>query len=130
MNPKWKMKDILNESYTPNQEILDAFGIRDEWMTRWPIELSGGELQRFSIVRALNPMTEYIIADEMTTMLDGITQAYIWKQLLSIVEKRNLGLIIISHEKELLKKICDRIYLMEKGKLSVNSTSEKCLKVS
>jgi peptide/nickel transport system ATP-binding protein len=117
MNPKWKMKDILNESYCPDQDLLDAFGIKQEWMNRWPIELSGGELQRFSIVRALNPLTEYIIADEMTTMLDGITQACIWKQLLRIVKKRNLGLIVISHEEDLLKAICDKIYLMEKGRL-------------
>ncbi|SKC54236.1 ABC transporter ATP-binding protein [Maledivibacter halophilus] len=130
MNPKWKMKEILNESYSPDQDLLDTFGIKQEWMNRWPIELSGGELQRFSIVRALNPLTEYIIADEMTTMLDGITQAYIWKQLLSIVKKRNLGLIVISHEKELLKKICDRIYLMEKGRLNIIPPPKDCLKVS
>lgn len=114
MNPKWKMEKILCESYTPDQELLDQFGIRDEWMNRWPIELSGGELQRFSIVRSLNPKTEYIIADEMTTMLDAITQAYIWKRLLSIVRERDIGLLVISHEKALLNNICDRIYHMEK----------------
>lgn len=113
MNPLWRMKDILEESYVPSEELLEAFGIRAEWMQRYPIELSGGELQRFSIVRALNPKTKYLIADEMTTMLDGITQAFIWKTLLKIVKERQLGLIVISHEKTIIEKICDRCLYIE-----------------
>ncbi|MBQ9494243.1 MAG: ATP-binding cassette domain-containing protein [Treponema sp.] len=113
MNPLWRMKDILTESYTPDQTLLDTFGIRDEWFDRYPIELSGGELQRFSIVRSLHPHTKYIVADEMTTMLDGITQAAIWKSLLEIARTRNLGLIVISHEKAIIEKICDKCLVME-----------------
>ncbi|AAO36419.1 ATP-binding cassette domain-containing protein [Clostridium tetani] len=110
INPKWRMREVLAESYKPSQDILDAFGIKDEWMDRWPIELSGGELQRFCIVRALNPATKYIIADEMTTMLDAITQAKIWHSLLSICESRRIGLIVVSHEKSLINRICNRVY--------------------
>ncbi|CDI50056.1 ABC transporter ATP-binding protein [Clostridium tetani] len=110
INPKWRMREVLAESYKPSQDILDAFGIKDEWMDRWPIELSGGELQRFCIVRALNPATKYIIADEMTTMLDAITQAKIWHSLLSICESRKIGLIVVSHEKSLINRICNRVY--------------------
>ncbi|AVP55655.1 nickel ABC transporter ATP-binding protein [Clostridium tetani] len=110
INPKWRMREVLAESYKPSQDILDAFGIKDEWMDRWPIELSGGELQRFCIVRALNPATKYIIADEMTTMLDAITQAKIWHSLLSICKSRKIGLIVVSHEKSLINRICNRVY--------------------
>lgn len=110
INPKWRMREVLAESYKPSQDILDAFGIKDEWMDRWPIELSGGELQRFCIVRALNPATKYIIADEMTTMLDAITQAKIWHSLLSICESRRIGLIVVSHEKSLINRICNGVY--------------------
>ncbi|RXI44617.1 ABC transporter ATP-binding protein [Clostridium tetani] len=110
INPKWRMREVLAESYKPSQDILDAFGIKDEWMDRWPIELSGGELQRFCIVRALNPATKYIIADEMTTMLDAITQAKICHSLLSICESRRIGLIVVSHEKSLINRICNRVY--------------------
>lgn len=46
-------------------------------MTRFPQELSGGELQRYSVLRALSSKTEFLIADEMTTMLDAITQVQI-----------------------------------------------------
>lgn len=107
MNPKWKMNKILEESYLPSDEIIEAFGIRKEWLDRYPIELSGGELQRFSIVRSLNPNTKYLIADEMTTMLDAVTQAFIWKKLLKIIRDRSIGLIIISHEKEIINKLAD-----------------------
>lgn len=109
VNPKWKMKDILNEAYTPSKELLNAIGIEDEWLNRWPNELSGGELQRFCVVRALSPQTKFLIADEMTTMLDAITQAQILNVVLDIVKKQNIGLVVISHEKIILNKICDRL---------------------
>ena len=113
MNPLWRMKEILEESYIPDQKLLDTFGIKQEWMERYPIELSGGELQRFSIIRAFHPKTKYLIADEMTTMLDGITQEFIWKKFLEIVKQRNLGLIVISHEKDIIEKICDKCLYMD-----------------
>lgn len=109
INPKWKMGNVLTETYTPTQDILDAFGIKDDWKNRWPIELSGGELQRFCIVRALNPNTKYIIADEMTTMLDAITQAWIWHVFLDICKSRDIGVIIVSHEISLLNRLCDNV---------------------
>lgn len=108
VNPKWKMKDILNEAYTPSKELLESIGIEKEWLNRWPSELSGGELQRFCVVRALSPDTKFLIADEMTTMLDAITQAQILNVILDIVKKQNIGLIVISHEKAILDRICDR----------------------
>lgn len=110
INPKWRMRDVLTESFTPSKDILDAFEIREDWMNRWPVELSGGEKQRFCIVRALNPATKYIIADEMTTMLDAITQAKIWNVFLRICKNRGIGVIVVSHEASLLNRLCDRIY--------------------
>ncbi|UFJ43341.1 ATP-binding cassette domain-containing protein [Brevibacillus humidisoli] len=110
INPKWRMRDVLTESYTPSQDILDAFEIRAEWMDRWPVELSGGEKQRFWIVRALNPATKYIIADEMTTILDAITQAQIWHAFLRICKSRDIGVVVVSHESSLLNRLCDNIY--------------------
>ncbi|MFC4597180.1 ABC transporter ATP-binding protein [Cohnella hongkongensis] len=110
MNPKWRMKDVLQESYIPSEDVLDAFEIRKEWLDRWPVELSGGEKQRFCIVRSLNPATRYIIADEMTTMLDAITQAQIWHTFLSICKSRSIGVLVVSHEESLIRRVCDRVY--------------------
>ena len=116
VNPKWKMKKIINESFTPSKELIEAMGIKEGWMNRWPSELSGGELQRFCVIRALSPKTKFLIADEMTTMLDAITQAQIWNVVLDYAKKNDIGVVIISHEKALVHKICDRVVNLEEFK--------------
>lgn len=111
VNPKWKMKDILNEGHLVPQDILDSFGIKKSWFNRWPNELSGGELQRFALARALSPETKFLIADEITTMVDAITQAQIWSIVLDIVKELNIGVLVVSHEKKLIKRLChDVVY--------------------
>jgi peptide/nickel transport system ATP-binding protein len=109
VNPRWKMEKVLNEGWKPDQELLDLLGIEQEWLTRWPNELSGGELQRICVARALSPHTRFLIADEMTTMLDAITQAQIWQAVLEIAKQRQMGIIIVSHEEKLVKRLCHRV---------------------
>ena len=116
VNPKWKMKKIINESFTPSKELIEAMGIKEGWMNRWPSELSGGELQRFCVIRALSPKTKFLIADEMTTMLDAITQAQIWNVVLDYARKNDIGVVVISHEKALVEKIRDRVVNLEEFK--------------
>ena len=82
VNPRWKMEKVLTEAWSPSEELLGKMGIERDWLTRWPSELSGGELQRFCIARALSPRTRFLICDEISTMLDVITQAQIWQVLL------------------------------------------------
>lgn len=109
INPRWKMEKILNEGWNPGKELLDEIGIEESWLNRWPSELSGGELQRFCIARALSPMTKFLICDEISTMLDVITQAQIWNLLLKISNKNNLGMLIVTHNIELAKRVSDKI---------------------
>jgi len=113
MNPKWKMSKVLEESWNPPQELKDIFGLKDAWMRRWPSELSGGELQRFSILRAINPKTKFIIADEISTMLDAVTQVQIWDSLLDYCKKNQIGILAVSHDNDLLEVICDDIVLFD-----------------
>ena len=114
MNPKWKMDTVLKESWDVPDEFLEEFGIQKSWLTRFPQELSGGELQRFSVLRSLNPETKFLIADEMTTMLDAITQVQIFDSVLKIVKKRNIGFLLVSHDMDLVDTICDdKIYLKD-----------------
>lgn len=113
VNPKWKMKQILAEGWDIDEKTLADLGIKEEWLTRWPNELSGGELQRFCIARALGPKTRFIIADEMTTMLDAITQASIWKVIVEQCRARNIGLLAVTHNHALADRICDRIIEFE-----------------
>lgn len=109
VNPRWKMRKILNEAWEVDDELLEKIGIEKAWFDRWPTELSGGELQRFCIARSLMPETKFLLCDEITTMLDVITQAQIWSVLLDISEQRNMGMIIITHNKALAEKVCTRI---------------------
>lgn len=113
MNPKWKMHQILEESWNVNENLLDEFGIQKQWITRWPNELSGGELQRFSILRSLNPKTKFLIADEMTTMLDAVTQVQIVESVLKIVKQKNIGFLFVSHDIDLLSTVCDDIIYLK-----------------
>ena len=114
MNPKWKMDKVLSESWDVDDETLSEFGIQKTWLTRFPQELSGGELQRFSVVRSLNPETKFLIADELTPMLDAITPVQILDSVLKIVKKRQMGFLLVSHDMDLVDTICDdKIYLKD-----------------
>ena len=97
----------------PNDELLREFGIQKSWFTRFPQELSGGELQRFSVLRSLNPKTQFLIADEMTTMLDAITQVQIITSVIDIVKKRKMGMLLVSHDIPLVEEICDEIIYLK-----------------
>ena len=113
INPRFKMRDVLYEGWTPPSALLNRFGIESSWLDRYPQELSGGEMQRFCIVRALGPETRFIIADEITAMFDLITQAQIWEALLEEIKERKLGLIAITHDRDLGNRICDTHIHME-----------------
>ena len=89
--------------------MLEALHIAPAWLDRYPTELSGGELQRFCIARALRPETRFLLCDEITAMLDLVTQAQIWEFLLDVASRRDLGLLIVSHQSLLLEKLCTRI---------------------
>jgi len=109
INPHWKLGKTLTEAWEPDDAILDALGIERAWLDRYPVELSGGEMQRFCIARALAPQTKFVIADEISTMLDVITQAQIWELLLNVLEQRKVGLLAITHSPELAERVCTRV---------------------
>ncbi|CAM4394121.1 ABC transporter ATP-binding protein [Paenibacillus tarimensis] len=109
VNPRWRMRRTIQEGWQPDWLTLQSLGIEEKWLDRVPAELSGGELQRCCIARALGPETKYLIADEMTAMLDAVTQVQIWHAMLELARERNIGMLIISHDPGLLKRICHRI---------------------
>ena len=109
VNPRLHMKEVILEGDQVEERIVRELGIEDDWMRRFPGELSGGELQRFSIARALGKRTRFLLADEISTMLDLITQSQIWDFLLRETEQREIGLVAVSHDRELLDRICTRV---------------------
>lgn len=114
INPRWKMRDVLEESGPIDEALIQAMGIEMAWLERYSIELSGGELQRFSVCKALSHGTKFLIADEVSTMLDAITQAQIWKVMLDQAKERNLGMLVVTHNKHLAKRVCTRMIELEK----------------
>lgn len=108
VNPKWKMQRTLEEVGEVDHDLCRKLGIKDIFLDRWPQELSGGELQRFNVYRALRSETRYLIADEISTMLDVITQAQIWNVILDYAKERNIGLLAITHNKSLADAVCTR----------------------
>lgn len=114
INPRWRLKRVLEESGEMRDDVLDAFGIERAWLERFPRELSGGELQRFCVARALMSGARFLICDEISTMLDVITQAQIWNVVLAEAEKRDMGLIAVTHNRHLAERIATRIYDLSK----------------
>jgi peptide/nickel transport system ATP-binding protein len=108
VNPRWKISKILREAGEASSGLLQDLGIEAAWLDRYPHELSGGELQRVCLARALGENTRYLICDEITSMLDAISQAHIWKIALHLVRSRGLGLLVISHHQTLIAKLCHR----------------------
>lgn len=105
---RMRMEDSLKEAGDVDVHLTERLGIKQQWLSRYPHELSGGEMQRFCIARALIANPKYLIADEMTTMLDTITQARIWKVLLEEADHRNLGLVFTTHSPSLAARIATR----------------------
>jgi len=99
----------------------------DEFLKRYPHELSGGEAQRIVIARALVLNPKLIIADEPTSSLDASVQAKIMKLLNNIQEERGLSILFITHNIALARKISDRIAVMQSGKIVKRGSSSKIL---
>lgn len=110
VNPRWRLRRVLEESGQVQEELLHALGIEQEWLERFPIELSGGELQRFCVARALMSNASFLICDEMSTMLDVITQAQIWQVVTGEAKKRNIGIVVITHNDYLAGRLCSKVY--------------------
>lgn len=108
MNPRLTLGESLKEADNIDRQLEIGLGIEPDWKTRYPQELSGGELQRFCIARALGQRTRYLIADEISTMLDLITQGQIWNFLMEETARRQIGMLVVSHSKDLLDYICTR----------------------
>ena len=109
VNPRLRMRNVFEEGDQVETELIKKLGIEPDWMNRFPTELSGGELQRFCIARALGKRTRFLLADEISTMLDLITQSQIWHFLMEETQRRGIGMIVVSHSPELVEKVCTRV---------------------
>ena len=105
------------EAHTQAVRLLDEVGIpqSEERLSNFPHQFSGGQLQRICIALALAQNCELLIADEPTTALDVTVQKQIVSLLLDLKKSRNLTVIFISHDIDLVAEISDRIIVMQNG---------------
>lgn len=109
LDPRIRLRQSLTEAGPVDQRLLDALHIQPAWLDRFPRELSGGELQRFCIARALTPPVRFLLCDEISAMLDLVTQAQLWAFLCAEAQARDIGLVVVSHNSALLDHLCSRV---------------------
>ena len=115
VDPLLKLRTTLYEAGPVDPAILEGLGVKEEWLERYPSELSGGELQRVCTARALGPELKFLLCDEASAMLDLVTQARLWRFLLAEAEERGLGMLIVSHDDALLSRLCTRVTGLNSG---------------
>lgn len=96
--------------------LLKLVGL-EEKASMYPAELSGGQKQRVAIARALANDPEILLSDESTSALDPQTTKSILKLLKKLNESLGITIVVITHEMEVVKEICDKVVVMENGEI-------------
>ncbi len=107
------------------QEALDHVGLPTWFAKRYPHEISGGQRQRVGIARAIALEPEFILADEIVSGLDVSSQAQVLNLLERLVAELGLTLAFISHDLSVVRRLCDRVLVLQRGELVENATAEQ-----
>ena len=105
-------------------ELLELVGLSDK-KNVYPSQLSGGQKQRVGIAKALANNPKLLLCDEATSALDPVTTKQILSLLKEINRKLGITIILVTHEMEVIKQICDNVAVMENGEIiELNSVYE------
>ncbi|MCS6774966.1 MAG: ABC transporter ATP-binding protein [Chloroherpetonaceae bacterium] len=97
------------------RELLETVGLRADFVSRYPHEFSGGQRQRIGIARAIATDPRLIVLDEPISALDISVRAQILNLLLDLQEQRGLSYLFIAHDLSVVRRFCDRVYVMYLG---------------
>ena len=99
------------------ENLLIEVGLSKNYAERYPREVSGGECQRAAIARAISINPKLLICDEATSALDVTIQAQIVALIKKLCGEKNIACLFITHDLATLKKLADRVLVLEDGRL-------------
>ena len=124
MDPTKTMRWSLDQAYSAfgkekgdYLELCKRFGVPEDVLDRRPMMISGGEIQRISIIRALASDPDYLLLDEPTSMLDVSIQASVMRMITDWNEENHRGMLLITHDMDLVRHVCEKVYAIEEGKI-------------
>ncbi len=126
--PKLEKKKS-EEIYKRTIELMNMVDLNpDEYLNRYPSELSGGEQQRIGVARAFANDTDIVLMDEPFSALDPITRADLQNELLNLQSKLNKTIVFVTHDMDEALKLSNKICLMKDGEIIQFDKPEKILK--
>ena len=138
LNPRMKVKEILAEPFAIHKErgsgdrnqlekMLREVGLDASALERYPHEFSGGQRQRINIARALALRPEFVVLDEPVSALDVSVGAQVVNLLRDLQQRYGLTYLFISHSMPLVRYLCDRVAVMQRGRLvELGSCEQVC----
>ena len=128
VNPRFKVIDIIKETLLEKKlnreelekkviELLEQVGLNKDYLYRYPHELSGGQLQRVCIARAISQKPKFILLDEAISSLDVSVQVQVLDLLIELKEKYNLSYLFITHDLSAVTYICDKVMFLKNGEI-------------
>ncbi len=128
VNPKFKVLDIIKETLLDEKlsrdqleervvNLLEQVGLNKDYLYRYPHELSGGQLQRVCIARAISKRPKFILLDEAISSLDVSVQVQVLDLLIELKEKYDLSYLFITHDLSAVTYICDKVIFLKEGKI-------------
>lgn len=107
--------------------LLEICGLSPEFALRYPHQVSGGQCQRAAIARALAVEPQLLICDEATSALDVTVQKQIMELLMKLKKEQNLSVIFICHDLALVQMFCDRVLVMNQGRIVETGTPDQVI---